>query len=360
MTNPLDSFKGLKTWQQVAVVLGGGAAVIFVYEYEKKKKKAAAAAAATPAAASGTAVTGTAGEIEDPTTGQYYPDTSVDPATGLTYQQEITEYGSVSAADQASNNISAQGALQGVTPQEYVEQTGQYGTEPSAGTPVSTNAQWMSEVESGLSQQGYSASDIGQGIAAYFAGKQLGTSADGTSLYTMMNLAVSEFGPPPVGTYPLLNGSGGSSLPGTGNVIVPDVIGRTDLSTAEGIIQDAGLTATPAGDSAAGNKGSVTATSPAAGSAVARGSNVTVTYTVPAGEASPGAGKVTVPDVTGKDAIAAESELIQAGLKPDLTLNRASDKKGIFHIITKTSPPAGSSVARGSTVTLYYRDSSRA
>ena len=74
----------------------------------------------------------------------------------------------------------------------------------------------MSEVESGLSEQGYTASDIGQGIAAYFAGKPLATSSDGTNLYTMINNAVSKYGPPPTGSYPLLNGSGTSSLPGTG------------------------------------------------------------------------------------------------------------------------------------------------
>ena len=127
MANPLDAFKGLKPWQQGAVVAGGGAAVVGIVLYEKKSKaKAAASATATPAAAaaetSGTA--STAGEIEDPTTGQYYPDTDVDPEDGLTYEQEITEYGSVSAAETAFGGTQDQAALQGETPQEYVEQTG--------------------------------------------------------------------------------------------------------------------------------------------------------------------------------------------------------------------------------------------
>src|SRR3984885_9291614 len=174
MANPLDAFKGLKPWQQVAVIGGGGAAVVGVVIYDRKAKaKSAAAATATPAAAaaetSGTA--STAGTIADPTTGQVYPDTSVDPEDGLTYEQEITEYGSVSAAEEQYGGVQAQSALQGETPQEYVEQTGGYAPESNVGTPVATNAQWMSEVESGLSEQGYTASDIGQGVAAYFAGK---------------------------------------------------------------------------------------------------------------------------------------------------------------------------------------------
>jgi hypothetical protein len=215
MANPLGAFKGLKTWQQVAIIGGGGAAVIGVVVYDKKAKAAKASAAepaAVTAAAAGT--TATAGEIEDPATGQYYPDDTVDPETGLTYQQEITEYGSVAAAD--TEGLADQGEQQDETPEEYEEEIG--GTSSgTTGATVATNAQWMAEVESGLSQQGYTASDIGQGIAGYFAGKPLGTSADGTNLYTMMNLAVSEYGPAPVGDYPLLNGGGTSSLPGTGS-----------------------------------------------------------------------------------------------------------------------------------------------
>jgi hypothetical protein len=64
-------------------------------------------------------------------------------------------------------------------------------------------------------------------------------------------------------------------------VTVPDVIGRTDLDTAEGVITAAGLVAAAKGDSGVGNKGSVTAESPAGGSSALKGSTVTITYTVP-------------------------------------------------------------------------------
>lgn len=291
MANPLDAFKGLKPWQQLAVVGGGAAAVVGVVIYKKRASaKSATPATATPAASSAPVSTSTQGEIEDPTTGQYYPDTAVDPETGISYEVEITEYGSVQGAEAAYAGTQDQAALQGETPQEYVEQTGEYAPEASAGAAVTTNAQWMSEVESGLSEQGYTASDIGQGIAAYFAGKPLGTSSDGTSLYTMMNLAVSEYGPPPTGSYPLLNGSGASSLPGTGTpapatVTVPDVVGEW-ADQAQPKLSGAGLKSTLSGPTFKAGTSAVrviTAMSPAAGAKVAKGTSVKLTYKITQG-----------------------------------------------------------------------------
>jgi Glycosyl hydrolase family 12/PASTA domain len=67
---------------------------------------------------------------------------------------------------------------------------------------------------------------------------------------------------------------------GTTAITVPNEVGRTDLNTAEAAITAAGLVPVAAGDSGVGNKGSVTSESPAAGSVVATGSTVTLTYTV--------------------------------------------------------------------------------
>jgi Peptidase A4 family/PASTA domain len=63
-------------------------------------------------------------------------------------------------------------------------------------------------------------------------------------------------------------------------VTVPSEIGRADLATAEAGIRAAGLVPRAAGASGVGNKGKVTAESPAAGTQVAKGSTVTLTYTV--------------------------------------------------------------------------------
>jgi hypothetical protein len=67
---------------------------------------------------------------------------------------------------------------------------------------------------------------------------------------------------------------------GIPTVVVPNEIGRTDLATAETGIRAAGLVAKAVGASGAGNKGKVTAESPAAGTKIAKGSTVTLTYTV--------------------------------------------------------------------------------
>jgi hypothetical protein len=224
MANPLDSLRNLTPVQKGAVAVGSIGVVGLVVWQRVKAKKAGAAATSAPADMGGVAApAGTAGEIQDPDTGTFYPDTAVDPDTGLSYQQEITEYGSVAAADSQYSGTNDQAALQGETPQEYIDQTGGAGG-TTGGATVTTNAQWMAEVETGLSEQGYSASDIGQGLAAYFASKPLGVSSDGTNLFTMMNLAVSEYGPAPVGSYPLLIGSP-SPPPGGGKTGAPEVSG---------------------------------------------------------------------------------------------------------------------------------------
>jgi hypothetical protein len=66
---------------------------------------------------------------------------------------------------------------------------------------------------------------------------------------------------------------------------------------------------------------------------------------------------VEVPDVAGMTADQAETVLRSEHLNPKITLTASSDKPGIYHIITKTSPAAGAQVAPNTTVVLYYRDS---
>jgi beta-lactam-binding protein with PASTA domain len=69
---------------------------------------------------------------------------------------------------------------------------------------------------------------------------------------------------------------------------------------------------------------------------------------------------VTVPNVSGQDADQAVVTLKNAGLVGIITLNSQSNKPGIFHVITKTVPAAGTSVPKGSQVTMYYQDSKSA
>jgi len=69
------------------------------------------------------------------------------------------------------------------------------------------------------------------------------------------------------------------------------------------------------------------------------------------------AGTVAVPNVAGMTADNALGVLKHAGLNGSISLDATSNKPGIFHIVTKTQPAAGTQVASGSTVVIYYRDS---
>jgi Peptidase A4 family/PASTA domain len=132
---------------------------------------------------------------------------------------------------------------------------------------------------------------------------------------------------------------------GTPTVVVPSEIGRTDLATAEAGIKAAGLVAKAAGASSVGNKGKITAESPAAGTRVAAGSTVTLTYTVAPTE-------VTVPSEIGRtDLATAEAGIRAAGLVAKAAGASSVGNKGK---VTAESPSAGSKVAKGSTVTLTY------
>lgn len=348
MANPLDAFKGLKKWQQGAVVVGGVVVVGGFALYERKQK--AAAAAATPAADASGATAQTAGDlVTDPTTGQTYPAESVDPATGLTYATEIQEYGSVAAADEEGAEEGDSAIEEGLTQTEYDEETGQ------SGAGSASNADWVTEVESALEQLGYSDTDIQQGLARYFSSSPQGTAADGTNLYQMMDTAIGEFGPPPSGTYALIKGGATAPGPGASSVTVPNVVGRADLDTAEGIITAAGLVAHAAGDSGAGNKGKVTSQSPAAGSTVSEGSSVTLTYTVAAAATAPASGDVTVPNEVGRtDLDTAKGMITAAGLKASASAASVAASKGNKGKVTSQSPAAGAKVAKGTTVTLVY------
>jgi PASTA domain len=337
---------GLKTWQKVAIVGGGlGVGVLAYYEY---KKNASSSATANTTVANSTAPA----TVTDPTTGETYSATAIDPADGETYEEEIDQYGSVQAAEEA-----------------YGQNFGSY-TDPSSTTQTSTtgyasNAAWSQAVTSGLSDIGYSATDVADALGYYLQGKPLPILPDGTDAFQLMQTALAEYGPPPTGTFALLQATPPpsttkSTTTSSGNVSVPNVVGRTDLDTAEGIITSAGLKASATGDSGVGNKGSVTSQSPTAGTSVAKGSTVTLTYTVkgtttttkPAPKATP---KVTVPSVVGLEADQAQPNLSSVGLKS--TLSGPAFKAGgsTVRIITAQSPKAGSSVDKGSSVKLTYK-----
>lgn len=130
-------------------------------------------------------------------------------------------------------------------------------------------------------------------------------------------------------------------------VTVPDVIGRTDLATAESVITSAGLKVKANGGSAAGSHGEVTAESPAAGTSVAKGTTVTLTYTTPPIDA--------VPNVVGQALSKAQSELTKAGFKSTYT-TAGKVVAGAVRVVISESPEAGTKEVKGTTVKLVVRD----
>lgn len=190
----------------VAIAGGSGLAIWFAYKQHK--------AAASTSATSPTAI--------DPVTGlPYSQDDQVDPLTGMTYLAEAQEYGSVSAAEQAAAGESGD------------DLTSEYGTSGSGLSDISgsgdtsleavpggytSNAQWAQAVTAGLSDVGYSAADVAAALGLYLGSLPLSTLADGVSSAQIVQAALAEYGPPPVGTFTMIAASGtGSGSTGSGS-----------------------------------------------------------------------------------------------------------------------------------------------
>ncbi len=126
---------------------------------------------------------------------------------------------------------------------------------------------------------------------------------------------------------------------GSQPVRLPDLRGKT-VDEAKSVLQNAGISVAGTRDEFDGRvkPGQVAGTDPAAGTQVLSGSSVTLIIS----------NSVQVPDVTGKNAAAARTELEGLGLK--VVLNQVfSGDRGTVRV---QSPFAGSNVAPGSTVTL--------
>lgn len=207
----------------------------------------------------------------DPITGLPYADDSqIDPLTGQGYLAEAQQYGSVQAAEAAVSSFGATvptGTGYGQNPASGGS-TGSSGSTASSAAYAS-NSDWVQAVTAGLSEIGYSLTTIDAGIQGYFASQELPAQE-----YQAMKVALSEFGPPPNGSFQLLQAP--TQGPGKTMVTVPDVTG-VDVEQATGILKTAGLKATgPAG--VKGKIHVVTSTRPAKNSQVTSGSTVALNY----------------------------------------------------------------------------------
>jgi eukaryotic-like serine/threonine-protein kinase len=127
-------------------------------------------------------------------------------------------------------------------------------------------------------------------------------------------------------------------------VTVPDVTGE-DQADATAKLQTAGFKVTPTTvTSATVGQGLVVSTNPPAGTKAGQGSGVTI-------DVSKGKGSVVIPSLVGASPASAGSSLGNLGLVTT-QVTEPSDSVPTGEV-TRTSPPAGTKVAVGSTVTVY-------
>lgn len=186
------NWKAMPTWQKGAIVIGGAGAAYLAY----RMKQNSAAAAASSTASSTTGV--------DPVTGlPYSQDNTVDPITGETYLQEAQQYGSVQAAESAVNSAAGygNGATGGYSGVGYGTPSGDisYYGDTTAPTSYATNAQWAQAVEAGMTNLGYAPTDVAAALGRYLADLSV-TSAQATIIQS----ALAEWGPPPVGQFQIV------------------------------------------------------------------------------------------------------------------------------------------------------------
>src|SRR3954469_17896623 len=124
---------------------------------------------------------------------------------------------------------------------------------------------------------------------------------------------------------------------------VPPVVGK-DKDAARGALEDAGLKVTVQKQESDSPKNQVISQDPPANPTVNKGARVTITI-------SKGRPKVTVPDVGGLSESEAKGQLRDAGFKVKVKEQDAGDPSQIGNVIGST-PAAGSSAAKGSTVTI--------
>ena len=129
-----------------------------------------------------------------------------------------------------------------------------------------------------------------------------------------------------------------------GDVTVPNVVGK-DLPSATSELRTAGFETNVDRVTSGRPANQVLAQDPAAGEQAKDGSTVTLTV-------SSGPGQVAVPSVDGLGEQKATAMLIDKGLVVDRVVRQADDTVPEGRVI-KTSPAAGTSVDRGSDVTLY-------
>jgi len=129
---------------------------------------------------------------------------------------------------------------------------------------------------------------------------------------------------------------------GPGDALVPDVV-RLSQREAERALREAGFKVTVKREpSETIPEGRAARTSPSSGVRAEKGALVTLFV-------SSGAEQVSVPDVTGQSEGSARSELVDAGLRADISEEESDEEAGT---VIRQSPAAGTSVDKGASVSV--------
>lgn len=126
----------------------------------------------------------------------------IDPATGIPY------------ADETAGSLSGSSGLSGLGfgfPTSDIT-----GSTLSAGTSFTTNAQWAQAVEAGLTGLGYDAQAVGSAVGKFLLNQPLTSDQ-----VTIVQTAVAEYGPPPVGTFAIIAGGAAPPPPPGGGGTTP-------------------------------------------------------------------------------------------------------------------------------------------
>jgi hypothetical protein len=272
-----NPFKNLSKPQLYAVVGGGSLITGFIFIQHHKSTGSWNPFSSKSSTTAGTTSAGTATSI-DPVTGlAYSEDDMTDPITGLTYLAEAEQYGSVATADSSVSAYGASSASGSGIPVNPASPVASGSVNTVQGSTVYTsNAAWAQAVEAGLTDVGYSSTDIASALGAYLTQQPV----DSTQA-NIISVAIAEYGNPPVGNLQIITEpTSKSSTTTTGTspstpvkVQVPDVKGDT-IDAAEKLITAVGLKSHINQVLKGGTSYYINSQTPAAGTSIAKGSTV--------------------------------------------------------------------------------------
>ena len=208
-----DPFKNLSKQQKIAVIAGSVALGGFViYRHHSTT-------GSWNPFSKGSSTSGAGSSQIDPVTGLAYSmDNSIDPLTGLSYLSEADQYGSVAAAESSVSAYGSSTATGSGIPVNPASPIASGSPNSVVGSDVYTsNAAWAQAAESGLSDIGYSSTDVATALGLYLTDQQVSAAQA-----QLISAAIAEYGPPPVGSFSIIQ-SPVSTPSGTTGGVAPSV-----------------------------------------------------------------------------------------------------------------------------------------